>query len=115
MALPISCSDQGGDYLNNATWFCVAPHATAPNAAMLLQDPLHREMDLTSPLPQHPPLQDLFEGSTGCHTWDAGFLLAEYVMSHPEEFRGARVGSAALTPLPLSLLRAPALKPTQPT
>ena len=32
--------------------------------------------------------EDLFEGSTGCHPWEAGFMLAEFVLSHPELFRG---------------------------
>ena len=54
------------------------------------------------PYPNTPPLQDLFEGSTGCHTWDAGFLLAEYVMSNPDEFRGALmlIEAAVHTPSP---------------
>lgn len=31
---------------------------------------------------------NLFEGATGCHEWEAGFLLAEFVLSNPEVFRG---------------------------
>ena len=31
---------------------------------------------------------NMFEGSTGCFEWDAGYLLAEYVMNRSEEFRG---------------------------
>jgi len=31
---------------------------------------------------------NMFEGSTGCFEWDAGYLLAEYVMNRVEEFRG---------------------------
>eukprot|EP00878_Enallax_costatus_P036951 GHUV01041603.1.p1 GENE.GHUV01041603.1~~GHUV01041603.1.p1 ORF type:complete len:137 (-),score=68.17 GHUV01041603.1:634-1020(-) len=32
--------------------------------------------------------ENLFEGSTGCHMWDAGFLLAEFVLNHPHLFKG---------------------------
>ena len=32
--------------------------------------------------------ENMFEGSTGCHEWEAGFLLAELVLSHPQLFRG---------------------------
>ncbi len=31
---------------------------------------------------------NLFEGGTGCHPWEAGFRLAEFVMSNPELFAG---------------------------
>lgn len=31
---------------------------------------------------------NLFEGSTGCHEWEAGFLLAEIVLNNPEIVRG---------------------------
>ena len=31
---------------------------------------------------------NLFEGATGCHEWEAGFLLAEFVFSNPEVFKG---------------------------
>lgn len=31
---------------------------------------------------------NLFEGATGCHEWEAGFLLAEFVLSNPGLFRG---------------------------
>ncbi|KAK9817571.1 hypothetical protein WJX74_010009 [Apatococcus lobatus] len=31
---------------------------------------------------------NMLEGSTGCHLWQASFLLAEYVLSHPDDFRG---------------------------
>ncbi|KAK2079056.1 hypothetical protein QBZ16_002746 [Prototheca wickerhamii] len=31
---------------------------------------------------------DMLAGSTGCHEWEAGFWLAEYILGHPEEFRG---------------------------
>ena len=34
---------------------------------------------------------NLFEGSTGCHEWAAGFALAELVVSHPSRFAGKRV------------------------
>ena len=37
--------------------------------------------------------QNMFEGSTGCHEWEAGFFLAEYVLNHPEIVRGALVRS----------------------
>ena len=33
---------------------------------------------------------NLFEGSTGCHEWEAGFFLAEFVLGNPEKFRGKR-------------------------
>ena len=32
--------------------------------------------------------RNLFEGSTGCHEWEAGFFLAEFVLSHPFMFKG---------------------------
>lgn len=32
---------------------------------------------------------NLFAGGTGCHMWDAGFLLAEFVFNHPQLFAGA--------------------------
>ena len=31
---------------------------------------------------------NLFEGGTGCHEWEAGFLLAEFVFSNPGLFQG---------------------------
>ena len=31
---------------------------------------------------------NIFEGSTGCHEWEAGFILAEFVLSHPSMFKG---------------------------
>ena len=31
---------------------------------------------------------NLFEGATGCHEWEAGFLLAEFVLSNPDLFAG---------------------------
>ena len=31
---------------------------------------------------------NLFEGGTGCHEWEAGFLLAEFVLSNPGLFEG---------------------------
>ena len=33
---------------------------------------------------------NLFEGSTGCHAWEAGFFLAEFVLSKRGLFRGRR-------------------------
>lgn len=30
---------------------------------------------------------NMFEGSTGCFEWDAGYFMAEYVVNHPEIFR----------------------------
>ena len=33
---------------------------------------------------------NLFEGSTGCHEWEAGFFLAEFVLGNPQRFRGKR-------------------------
>lgn len=32
--------------------------------------------------------RNLFEGGTGCHEWEAGFFLAEVVLSHPALFAG---------------------------
>ncbi|GAX86543.1 hypothetical protein CEUSTIGMA_g13950.t1 [Chlamydomonas eustigma] len=34
---------------------------------------------------------NLLEGSTGCHPWEAGFSLAQYVLSYAEEFKGRSV------------------------
>ncbi|GAX83891.1 hypothetical protein CEUSTIGMA_g11316.t1 [Chlamydomonas eustigma] len=34
---------------------------------------------------------NLLEGSTGCHPWEAGFSLAQYVLSYAEEFKGCSV------------------------
>lgn len=31
---------------------------------------------------------NMFEGSTGCHEWEAGFLMAEAVLNNPDLFRG---------------------------
>lgn len=31
---------------------------------------------------------NLFEGGTGCHEWEAGFFLAEFVLSQPDIFKG---------------------------
>jgi hypothetical protein len=31
---------------------------------------------------------NMLDGNTGCHEWEAGFLLAEFVLSHPELVRG---------------------------
>ncbi len=31
---------------------------------------------------------NLFEGGTGCHEWEAGFFLAEFVLGHPDIFKG---------------------------
>lgn len=36
---------------------------------------------------------NLFEGGTGCHEWEAGFFLAEFVLSHPELFSSAAADS----------------------
>ena len=35
---------------------------------------------------------NLFEGATGCHEWEAGFLLAEFVLSNAGLFRGQAMG-----------------------
>ncbi|DBA85057.1 TPA: hypothetical protein ACH3X2_005787 [Trebouxia sp. C0005] len=32
---------------------------------------------------------NLFEGGTGCHEWEAGFFLAEFVLSQPDIFKGS--------------------------
>ncbi|GIL66565.1 hypothetical protein Vafri_20064 [Volvox africanus] len=34
---------------------------------------------------------NLLAGSTGCHVWEASFALAQWVLGHPERFRGRRV------------------------
>jgi hypothetical protein len=39
---------------------------------------------------------NLFEGGTGCHMWDAGFLLAEWLLHHPQLITGARSSSCLL-------------------
>lgn len=31
---------------------------------------------------------NLFEGGTGCHEWEAGFFLAEFIMNFPSLFQG---------------------------
>ena len=31
---------------------------------------------------------NLFEGATGCHEWEAGFLLAELILGNANLFRG---------------------------
>jgi hypothetical protein len=33
---------------------------------------------------------NLLEGGTGCHEWEAGFFLAEWVLSHPQLVAGER-------------------------
>ncbi len=40
---------------------------------------------------------NLFEGGTGCHEWEAGFFLAEFVLSHPDVFKGMHVSSSCVT------------------
>lgn len=32
---------------------------------------------------------NLLEGGTGCHEWEAGFFLAEFVLSRPDIFKGS--------------------------
>lgn len=36
---------------------------------------------------------NLLEGGTGCHEWEAGFWLAEWVLSHPQLAAGAGLGT----------------------
>lgn len=31
--------------------------------------------------------ENMFQGSTGCFEWDAGYFLAEYILNHPDEFQ----------------------------
>ena len=31
--------------------------------------------------------ENMFQGSTGCFEWDAGYFLAEYILNYPEEFQ----------------------------
>ena len=38
----------------------------------------------------------LSDGGTGCHEWEAGFLLAEHLLTCPELCRGERGGGHAL-------------------
>lgn len=35
--------------------------------------------------------ENMFQGSTGCFEWDAGYFLAEYILNHPEEFQDRMV------------------------
>ena len=35
--------------------------------------------------------KNVFEGSTGCFEWDAGYFLAEYILNSPHEFKGVCV------------------------
>lgn len=56
--------------------------------------------------------QNMFEGSTGCHEWEAGFFLAEYVLNHPELVRGAPIFSPSG---PEDLTEFLTLVPTLPT
>ena len=44
--------------------------------------------------------QNMFEGSTGCHEWEAGFFLAEYILNHPELVKGALQTSENLAGFP---------------
>lgn len=37
---------------------------------------------------------NLFEGATGCHEWEAGFMLAEFVFSNAGLFRGETLSMA---------------------
>lgn len=32
--------------------------------------------------------QNLIAGNTGCYDWEAGYLLTEFVLSHPHLFKG---------------------------
>lgn len=34
---------------------------------------------------------NMLDGSTGCHQWDAGILLAQFILSNPEKFQGPAV------------------------
>lgn len=38
---------------------------------------------------------NMFEGGTGCHMWDAGFLLAEFVLNNRSLFAGGATQAAA--------------------
>ena len=35
--------------------------------------------------------KNMLQGNTGCHEWEAGFYLAEYVLSHAHQFQGRSV------------------------
>jgi hypothetical protein len=39
---------------------------------------------------------NLFEGGTGCHMWDAGFLLAEFVLNNHSMFAGRGLAGAVV-------------------
>ena len=41
--------------------------------------------------------ENLFEGGTGCHDWEAGFLLAEFIKSHPDICKGKVSTKSVLT------------------
>jgi hypothetical protein len=40
---------------------------------------------------------NLFEGGTGCHMWDAGFLLAEWLLNHQRLVSGAGFFEASIS------------------
>ena len=43
--------------------------------------------------------QNMFEGSTGCHEWEAGFFLAEYLLNRPDLVKGMlSMAEAMITP-----------------
>lgn len=49
--------------------------------------------------------QNLLEGNTGCHQWNAGFFLAEYVLNHPELVKGEHLTMFAANQIvPLTVL-----------
>lgn len=51
--------------------------------------------------------ENLFEGSTGCYAWEAGYLLAEFVINCPHIFRGKQHA------LGMHALRLPAFNGTE--
>ena len=40
--------------------------------------------------------RDILAGGTGCHEWEAGFFLAEFVLNNPNIFKGKQVFSYLL-------------------
>ena len=49
--------------------------------------------------------QNFLEGNTGCHQWEAGLFLAEYVLNHPELVKGEHLPMLATNRIvPLTVL-----------
>ena len=48
--------------------------------------------------------ENLFEGGTGCHDWEAGFLLAEFIMSNPNICKGEIPATTCMIKVSLMLM-----------